>query len=127
MIDASKGPVLEKASERTRRCLRFDVVYDATGNGNSMQAAFAYVAHGGVMIMVSVVQDGILSTFSDPEFHKREMMLIGSRNAARADFQHVDQVDTLRRDIDRPACHSSHDTAQHPAATSRSGRIRNQD
>ena len=52
-----------------------------------MQAAFAYVAHGGVMVMVSVVQDDI--TFSDPEFHKREMMLIGSRNATRADFEHV--------------------------------------
>ena len=37
--------------------------------------------------MVSVVQDDI--TFSDPEFHKREMMLIGSRNATRADFEHV--------------------------------------
>lgn len=47
----------------------------------------AYVAHGGVMVMVSVVPDDI--TFSDPEFHKREMMLIGSRNATRSDFQHV--------------------------------------
>src|SRR5215213_1660982 len=53
----------------------------------SMQSAFAYVAHGGVMVMVSVVQEDI--TFSDPEFHKREMMLIGSRNATRIDFQHV--------------------------------------
>jgi 2-desacetyl-2-hydroxyethyl bacteriochlorophyllide A dehydrogenase len=86
VIDASKGLVLEKVSERTAGA-GFDVVYDATGNGNSMQAAFAYVAHGGVMVMVSVVQDDI--TFSDPEFHKREMMLIGSRNATRADFQHV--------------------------------------
>ena len=37
--------------------------------------------------MVSVVNDAI--TFSDPEFHKREMMLIGSRNATRQDFDHV--------------------------------------
>jgi 2-desacetyl-2-hydroxyethyl bacteriochlorophyllide A dehydrogenase len=85
-IDASKGQVLEKVSKRTSGA-GFDVVYDATGNSSSMQAAFAYVAHGGVMVMVSVVQDDI--TFSDPEFHKREMMLIGSRNATRADFQHV--------------------------------------
>jgi threonine dehydrogenase-like Zn-dependent dehydrogenase len=27
--------------------------------------------------------------FSDPEFHKREMRLIGSRNALAADFAHV--------------------------------------
>jgi 2-desacetyl-2-hydroxyethyl bacteriochlorophyllide A dehydrogenase len=86
VIDASKGEILEKVSERTVGA-GFDVVYDATGNSRSMHAAFAYVAHGGVMVLVSVVQDDI--TFSDPEFHKREMMLIGSRNATRADFQHV--------------------------------------
>ena len=86
VIDASKGQILEKISERTMGA-GFDVVYDATGNSRSMQSAFAYVAHGGVMVMVSVVQEDI--TFSDPEFHKREMMLIGSRNATRIDFQHV--------------------------------------
>lgn len=86
VIDASKGQVLENVTERTVGT-GFDVVYDATGNSRSMQAAFAYVAHGGVMVMVSVVQDDI--TFSDPEFHKREMMLIGSRNATNADFEHV--------------------------------------
>ena len=86
VIDGSKGRLLERISERTAGA-GFDVVYDATGNSDSMQAAFAYVAHGGVMVMVSVVQDDI--TFSDPEFHKREMMLIGSRNATRADFEHV--------------------------------------
>jgi threonine dehydrogenase-like Zn-dependent dehydrogenase len=55
----------------------FDVVFDATGNARSIEAAFAHVAHG----------DDI--TFSDPEFHKREMMLISSRNATRVDFEHV--------------------------------------
>lgn len=86
VIDGSKGGILAKISERTVG-EGFDVVYDATGNTESLKAAFAYVAHGGVMVMVSVVQDDI--TFSDPEFHKREMMLIGSRNATRADFEHV--------------------------------------
>jgi 2-desacetyl-2-hydroxyethyl bacteriochlorophyllide A dehydrogenase len=65
----------------------FDVVFDATGFGPSMEKAFDYVAHGGVLVLVSVVKDEIL--FSDPEFHKREMMVIGSRNATRADFEHV--------------------------------------
>ena len=65
----------------------FDVVFDATGHARSMEAAFAYVAHGGALVLVSVVKDEI--RFSDPEFHKREMMLIGSRNATRADFEHV--------------------------------------
>ncbi|KAA3441973.1 dehydrogenase [Mesorhizobium sp. SARCC-RB16n] len=65
----------------------FDVVFDATGNTGSVQSAFAHVAHGGALVMVSIVKDEI--RFSDPEFHKREMMLIGSRNATRADFDHV--------------------------------------
>lgn len=65
----------------------FDVVFDATGNGKSIMAGFAHVAHGGAYVLVSVVKDDI--TFSDPEFHKREMMLIGSRNATRVDFEHV--------------------------------------
>ncbi|MER8507198.1 MULTISPECIES: zinc-binding alcohol dehydrogenase family protein [unclassified Mesorhizobium] len=65
----------------------FDAVFDATGNTQSVQSAFAHVAHGGTLVLVSVVKDDI--AFSDPEFHKREMMLIGSRNALRADFDHV--------------------------------------
>ena len=85
-------PVIEgqNATAEVARLTRgegFDVVYDATGNAASMQSAFAHVAHGGALVLVSVVKDPI--TFSDPEFHKREMMLIGSRNATREDFSHV--------------------------------------
>jgi 2-desacetyl-2-hydroxyethyl bacteriochlorophyllide A dehydrogenase len=65
----------------------FDIVFDATGNARSMQSAFAHVAHGGTLVLVSVVKDDI--TFSDPEFHKREMTLVGSRNALAQDFEHV--------------------------------------
>ncbi|CAN7338351.1 zinc-binding alcohol dehydrogenase family protein [Mesorhizobium amorphae] len=65
----------------------FDVVFDATGNTQSVQSAFAHVAHGGTLVLVSVVKDDIV--FSDPEFHKREMTLVGSRNALGADFDHV--------------------------------------
>jgi 2-desacetyl-2-hydroxyethyl bacteriochlorophyllide A dehydrogenase len=65
----------------------FDVVFDATGHAGSMEGAFAHVAHGGTLVLVSVVKDDI--RFSDPEFHKREMMLVGSRNALRVDFDHV--------------------------------------
>ena len=71
----------------------FDAVFDATGNANSIQSAFAHVAHGGSLVLVSVVKDTI--SFSDPEFHKREMMLIGSRNATREDFLHV--IASIRR------------------------------
>jgi threonine dehydrogenase-like Zn-dependent dehydrogenase len=65
----------------------FDVVFDATGHAKSMEAAFRHVAHGGALVLVSVVKDAI--SFSDPEFHKREMTLVGSRNALAEDFEHV--------------------------------------
>ncbi|UTG97701.1 zinc-binding alcohol dehydrogenase family protein [Sinorhizobium meliloti] len=68
----------------------FDVVFDATGNAQSMERAFGHVAHGGTLVFVSVVKEEI--RFSDPEFHKREMTLVvASRNATREDFDHVIQ------------------------------------
>jgi 2-desacetyl-2-hydroxyethyl bacteriochlorophyllide A dehydrogenase len=65
----------------------FDVVIDATGNAKAIEAGFELVAHGGAYVLVSVVKENI--TFSDPEFHKREMSLLGSRNATREDFEYV--------------------------------------
>ena len=81
------GPSSAEEVARVTNSDGFDVVFDATGYGKSMEAAFAHVAHGGALVLVSVVKDEI--RFSDPEFHKREMMLIGSRNATRVDFEHV--------------------------------------
>jgi 2-desacetyl-2-hydroxyethyl bacteriochlorophyllide A dehydrogenase len=65
----------------------FDVVFDATGNARSMEKAFDYVAHGGRYVLVSVVKEPI--TFMDPDFHRKEMTLLGSRNATAVDFQAV--------------------------------------
>lgn len=65
----------------------FEAVFDATGNARSMNAALPFVAHGGVLVFVSVVKDDVV--FPDPEFHKREMSIIASRNALRQDFAHV--------------------------------------
>ena len=65
----------------------FDVVFDATGNPKAMERGFRLVAHGGTYVLISVVAANI--TFSDPEFHKREMTLVGSRNATAEDFQTV--------------------------------------
>ena len=62
----------------------FDVVIDATGNAASIERGFGFVAHGGAYVLVSVVRDTI--SFADPEFHKREMSLLGSRNALPEDF-----------------------------------------
>ena len=65
----------------------FDVVFDATGNQASMQRGFDFVAAGGRYVLVSVVKDQI--TFSDPDFHRRELTLYGSRNATHEDFSTV--------------------------------------
>jgi len=65
----------------------FDVVFDATGNARAMQSGFDFVAHGGSYVLVSVVKDPI--TFQDPDFHRKEMTLLGSRNATSQDFERV--------------------------------------
>ncbi|TGQ16020.1 MULTISPECIES: zinc-binding alcohol dehydrogenase family protein [unclassified Mesorhizobium] len=85
-LDTSKASAAELVRQATGG-EGFDLVFDATGNTASVQSAFVHVAHGGTLVLVSVVKDDI--TFSDPEFHKREMTLVGSRNALKADFEHV--------------------------------------
>jgi 2-desacetyl-2-hydroxyethyl bacteriochlorophyllide A dehydrogenase len=65
----------------------FDVVFDATGSRQAMEKGFDFVAHGGRYVLVSVVKDPI--TFTDPDFHRKEMTLYGSRNATREDFERV--------------------------------------
>jgi 2-desacetyl-2-hydroxyethyl bacteriochlorophyllide A dehydrogenase len=59
-------------------------VFDATGSPQSMVQAVQYVAHGGKLVYVSLVQADL--TFTDTELHRRELTLIRSRNALAADF-----------------------------------------
>ncbi|MCU6792321.1 zinc-binding alcohol dehydrogenase family protein [Paenibacillus sp. WQ 127069] len=63
------------------------IVWDATGNRHSMTGAFQWAAHGGKLVYVGLVSADI--TFNDPEFHKKELTLMGSRNATKADFEVV--------------------------------------
>jgi threonine dehydrogenase-like Zn-dependent dehydrogenase len=65
----------------------FPVVFDCTGSPQAMERGFSLVAHGGNYVLVSIVQ-GMIG-FSDPEFHRREMTLLSSRNATLADFAAV--------------------------------------
>ncbi len=65
----------------------FHHVFDATGNPKAMERGFSFVAHGGTYVLLSIVQGNI--SFSDPEFHKREMTLLSSRNATLTDFATV--------------------------------------
>ncbi|CAN7623424.1 zinc-binding alcohol dehydrogenase family protein [Paenibacillus sp. LjRoot153] len=63
------------------------VVLDATGNAASMEQAAQYVAHTGRLIYVGLVKSRI--SFDDPDFHKRELSILSSRNATREDFEYV--------------------------------------
>ncbi|KQZ28242.1 zinc-binding alcohol dehydrogenase family protein [Duganella sp. Root1480D1] len=65
----------------------YDAVFDATGNVKAMERGLEFVAHGGTYVLVSIVLDRI--SFADPEFHKRETTLLGSRNATADDFRTV--------------------------------------
>jgi threonine dehydrogenase-like Zn-dependent dehydrogenase len=62
-------------------------VFDCTGSPASMMKAFGYAAHGGRLIMVSLVQGDI--SFNDAEFHRHELTVMSSRNATRGDFERV--------------------------------------
>ena len=62
-------------------------VLDATGNAKSMMKSFEYVAHGGRLVFVGLFQGDV--TFNDPEFHRREITLLATRNATSQDFKHV--------------------------------------
>jgi len=80
----------EGAREAARRATDgdfYDLVFDATGNARAMEAGIDFVAHGGALVLVSIIKDRI--GFDDPELHKREMKIVSSRNALKADFETV--------------------------------------
>lgn len=62
-------------------------VFDATGSSKSMAAAFEYAANGGRLVFVGLFQGEV--TFNDPNFHKRELTLLASRNAQPDDFTRI--------------------------------------
>jgi 2-desacetyl-2-hydroxyethyl bacteriochlorophyllide A dehydrogenase len=62
-------------------------VFDVTGSLRAMEQSFSYVANGGKLVFVGLVKSNI--SFSDPEFHRREMTILSSRNATTANFKQV--------------------------------------
>jgi 2-desacetyl-2-hydroxyethyl bacteriochlorophyllide A dehydrogenase len=70
-------------------------VFDATGNPKSMMAAFDYPAPGGRLVFVGLFQGDV--TFSDPNFHRREITLLASRNALADDFRRIISLIEARR------------------------------
>lgn len=86
----------EHAAERLQQLTNgdlFDVVFDATGNRQAMETGFSYVGHAGSYVLLSIVNGNV--AFSDPDFHRREMTLLSSRNATLSDFERV--IEAIRQ------------------------------
>ncbi len=62
-------------------------VFDATGHPASMNRAFDFVAPGGRLVFVGLHLGEV--TFSDPDFHKKELTLLATRNALPQDLQGI--------------------------------------
>lgn len=90
-VNARNNP-LESVRDLTNGDLP-TAVFDATGNGQSMMDAFQYIAPGGKLAYVGLFQGDV--TFADPDFHRKEVTLMGSRNATASDFAWViEQLET---------------------------------
>jgi 2-desacetyl-2-hydroxyethyl bacteriochlorophyllide A dehydrogenase len=86
IVNPTDGPLLEALQRITGGDLP-TAVLDATGNPASMAAAFGYPAHGGRIVFVGLFAGDV--TFNDPNFHRRELTLLASRNALPADFTRI--------------------------------------
>lgn len=87
-------PVLDPASPQFEQQLRANFqgelpnkVIDATGNEIAMNNSVNLIRHGGQIIFVGLFKGNL--SFSDPDFHKKETTMKGSRNATHEDFAKV--------------------------------------
>ena len=94
IIDPSSENVHQKLMELTNGDMP-DVVIDATGSRSAINQGFSYISHGGRYVLIGLQKEEIV--FSHPEFHKREATLMSSRNATRADFDHVISVVSAKK------------------------------
>ena len=65
-------------------------VIDATGNQHAMNNTVNLIRHGGTVVFVGLFKGEL--QFSDPEFHKKETTMMGSRNATPEDFAKVGRL-----------------------------------
>jgi len=94
-LDPQK-PFVEQLSELTGGDLA-DAVVDATGNLASMGSSLEYVGSTGRLVYVGLAQGEV--SFNDPLFHRREMTLLGSRNAVPRNFTEI-MADMEKGNID---------------------------
>jgi threonine dehydrogenase-like Zn-dependent dehydrogenase len=86
VINAAREDPLEALKQITFGELP-TAVFDATGNPQPMRGAFDYPAHGGRMVFVGLFPGEV--TFNDPNFHRRELTLLASRNARPENFTRI--------------------------------------
>ncbi|MBB6127550.1 threonine dehydrogenase-like Zn-dependent dehydrogenase [Mucilaginibacter lappiensis] len=102
-VNAKDNNVTEQLMEITQGNMP-TVIIDATGNLKAINNSFQYMAHGARYILIGLQKGEI--NFSHPEFHKREGALMSSRNATRADFEHV--VNSMKNGLVDPLTYITH-------------------
>ncbi|MFA3779305.1 zinc-binding alcohol dehydrogenase family protein [Yersinia sp. 1652 StPb PI] len=65
-------------------------VIDATGNQRAMNNTLNFIRHGGSIVFVGLFKGDL--SFPDPDFHKKETTMMGSRNATFEDFDKVGKL-----------------------------------
>ncbi|TYG34335.1 zinc-binding alcohol dehydrogenase family protein [Lonepinella koalarum] len=83
------NPLLENVETKFNGKLA-SVVIDATGNANAMNNSVSLIRHGGRIVFVGLHKGNL--EFSDPDFHKKETTMMGSRNATFEDFEKVQRL-----------------------------------
>ena len=78
---------LEGADFAARKQTGFDAVFDSTGSIRAMNASLFHTRNGGAYTLVGVIKGDLV--FPDSEVHRRELTIRASRNAQKADFEHV--------------------------------------
>jgi 2-desacetyl-2-hydroxyethyl bacteriochlorophyllide A dehydrogenase len=103
VINVSTENVMERLAEITNGDMP-TVVIDCTGNLRAINNGFQYMAHGARYVLVGLQKAEI--SISHPEFHKREATLMSSRNATRADFEHV--IASMKKGLVDPTNYITH-------------------
>lgn len=80
------------------------IIIDCTGNLGAINDAFQFLAHGGKFILIGLQKGNI--QIVHPEFHKREAMLMSSRNALPEDFNTV--IRSIKEGLIKPLDLISH-------------------
>lgn len=76
------------------------IVFDCTGNPASMNNAFSLVGHGGRLIFVGLFIGDV--TFHDPDFHRKELTLLATRNCTAPEHLRILELIRAGRIDTRP-------------------------